>query len=152
MTPEYSSDLIEGRKYERFIKAYFWIYLGIRLHLFDTYDEQMKYGETQEGFEIKYQRKMKETGNVYIETVAIPNIYTKREVPGALFRNDNSHTWIMGDYKEFWTVQLRTLLRLYEDRVYRIIRCKYGEGYLIPKRDLHKYQTMYRRIRHGSEA
>lgn len=89
---------------------------GVDLGMY--YDERQFEGENALGLEIKHDSKLAETGNVYIEYLALNKDETEF-INGGITKNDNSKYWLIGTEKEYYIFYKRDLLKLY---------CKIADG------------------------
>ena len=80
---------------------------------------QLKKGENKLGVEIKYDRKMKTTGNIFIEIGEKSK--TGKFVKSGLYRDDNSWLYAIGDYELIFVFSKKYLKRLYESDHNRLI-------------------------------
>lgn len=88
MTALYARRLREGLEYQDF--AVHKLYeAGIPLVCFSTMKYQNAVGENIGGVEIKFDREMSKTGNVYVETMEKSDPKNKDYVPSGIYRNDS---------------------------------------------------------------
>ena len=125
----------DGKRYEEFVAAkvrYLW---GKELHFFDTKESQI-HGETQEGLEIKFDGRLKETGNLYIEMAEKSRADNKKFVPSGSFKKaDNTKVIWIGDYKEAFLFDKIKLQELSNAPQYRHVQIPTSQGFLIPRED-----------------
>ena len=76
--------------------------------------------DTQEGFEFKYDRIFKETGNFWIEIGEKRDPTQKKYVPSGILRKDNSWMYCIGNYDELFFFPKRTLIRMYNSGAVKI--------------------------------
>lgn len=99
---------------------------------------QYQKGESANGIEIKFDRKMKETGNVYIETAEKTNPTNMYYVPSGIYRNDNSWLYLIGNYEQAFLFCKRHLQYLhndtqhYADRHIREVCTPTSKGFVYP--------------------
>lgn len=72
-------------------------------------------GENLLGLEIKYDRKMAGTGNIYIEVAEKSNPANEQYVPSGIYRQDNSWLFGIGDYTKFFIFTKRFLKKLHKE-------------------------------------
>lgn len=83
---------------------------------FSSQKYQYEKGESAQGIEIKYDRRMKETGNVYIEVAEKTNEYNENYIASGIYRRDNTWLYLVGDYERALLFQKRQLVYLHKDR------------------------------------
>ena len=109
-TPYYINQLTESHRFEVFVDTLF------RQHGFDIglyYGRKQQYsGETQAGIEIKLDKRLKETKNVYIE-------YQERLrkegnwVNSGILKEDNTKFILIGDIDKYYILSKKKLLEYY---------------------------------------
>ena len=97
-TQYYNIKLKEGQDYEQWvINIYPERYSGRTLCLHEGRQAQLD-GETIEGVEIKYDKRLAETNRIYIETHEKTKVENKEYVKSGIYREDNTKIWLIGDY------------------------------------------------------
>lgn len=140
MTENYKKQLAAGKEYEKFIKEKLLEKRGIRLDIIDDVEGQYNIGETKQGYEIKLDKKYKETGNLYIEYKEKSNAKNTTFVPSGIFRQDNTHTWIIGDYNNAFMFKKDELVDIYNKKIaYRYVQINTSKGILLDKKLIEKY-------------
>ncbi len=99
--------------YEDFLSVKLLLH-GIVLQNFKTKKMQYDRGENVLGMEIKLDRRMAETGNVYIEIAEKAGIREGDYFPSGIYRGDETWLYGIGDYKEFFIFSKRTLLQIHK--------------------------------------
>jgi len=140
MTEYYKQQLADGKAFEQYVKQQLaekrQLHLDI-LHGQDLYD----IGETRQGYEIKYDKRYKDTGNLYIETKEKSNPANPNYVASGIFRQDNTHTWIIGDYKQVYMFDKKTLVEVYEqDQYFRYVSTATSHGFLLNQKLIDEYK------------
>ena len=89
--------------------------------------------DTQEGFEFKYDRKFKETGNLWIEIEEKRNPAQEKYVPSGILREDNGWIYCIGNYDKLFFFPKQELVNMYNSGEARIIENneKTSRGFLI---------------------
>lgn len=109
----YYQDMLEkGQKYQDFIM----IELhkrGIVLQPIQSRSYQLGM-ENLLGMEIKFDDKMKDTGNIYFETHEKSNADNQHFIESGILRNDNSWLFAIGDYSVLYIFSKKRLCSLYE--------------------------------------
>lgn len=85
---------------------------GVDLGMY--YDDRQFEGENELGLEIKHDSKLAETGNVYIEYLALNKDETKY-IKGGILKQDNSKYWLIGTEDEYYIFYKADLLKLYNN-------------------------------------
>jgi len=136
----YESKLADGKNFEKFVYDVLKDtgLVVVKPHL--TKEMQLK-GENSIGWEIKYDERMAETNNVYIEVAEKSDPKNNSYVKSGIYRDDNSWLWLIGDYSEIYIIQKNLLKILVETGKYRKVENnrKSSIGYLIPKEIIKKY-------------
>lgn len=112
---------------------------GISLNAYSSKKYQLECGESASGIEVKFDSRMAETGNVYIEVAEKSRPDMPDFTPSGICRKDNTWLYLIGDYDEallMGKAQLRMTVGmdpafLYENGIVR----REGEtsiGYTIP--------------------
>lgn len=99
-----------GHKFELWVEKECKKY-GVDLGMY--YDNRQFKGENELGLEIKHDSKLAETGNVYIEYLAL-NRDESKFINGGILKEDNSKYWLIGTEKEYYIFYKKDLLKLYE--------------------------------------
>jgi len=103
--------LEEAWKYQDFITEQLFK-IGISVNAYQSVDYQLRHGESASGIEIKNDKQMAKTQNIYIE-------FNQTTLRGSTHRdsgikqNDDSWLYVIGDYQKFFVFgknQLRSLL------------------------------------------
>ena len=100
-----------GHKFELWVEKECKSY-GVDLGMY--YDDRQFRGENKLGLEIKHDSKLFETGNVYIEYLALNKDETKF-IKGGILKEDNSIYWLIGTEKEYYIFYKNDLLKLYKN-------------------------------------
>ena len=99
-----------GHKFELWVEEQCKSY-GVDLGMYQ--DNQQFIGENELGLEIKHDSKLQETGNVYIEYLALNKDETEF-IKGGILKEDNSKYWLIGTEKEYYIFYKEDLLKLYK--------------------------------------
>lgn len=92
MDEQYAKDLEDGQVYQDFIS------LQLGISNFSSKHNQLKIGENAIGIEIKYDRMLEKTGNIWIETEQRSD-KSYNWSPGGICCNDNSWAFLIGNYE-----------------------------------------------------
>ena len=102
----------DGEEFEDFINIEL-SRRGILLGGFRTMQYQHLYGENLLGMEIKYDRKFKETGNLYIETHSRHPGNIATIMPAGILKQDRSWLYLVGDYDSAYIFSKKHLFTLF---------------------------------------
>lgn len=123
---EFHKRLEEGKQYEDFITDLFRSKFGIAISTYSSYKYQREKGENAQGFEIKFDKGVKTTNNLFIE------IEEEGHAAGIL-KNDNTLFFIQGDYKRIFWFTLKDLKEEYLTGKYKVVESKNKcKGFLYP--------------------
>jgi len=128
MTSYYEKMLNTGLKYQDFLTKEL-IRYGIILMNYSTKEYQNNYGEGYTRYEIKFDNKFKNTGNLYIELYERSDIKYKWTESGIL-RNDNTLFYLIGDYNKTYLFQKKVLQQIISK--YRHVETPTSKGVLLP--------------------
>ena len=113
MTDNYKLMLEKGLQFQDFITDILIKELGISLSTYSSQKYQNLKGENKQGFEIKFDDKYKDTGNVYIEVAEKSNPLNENFISSGIYRNDNTWLYLIGDYKEIFIFSKKHLKLMY---------------------------------------
>lgn len=135
-TELYSKNLSKGEKYQEFVKGVFKEKLNINLNFYKTKKEQYNIGETQEGYEVKFDDMLERTGNIYIEFCEKTNKENKEYIPSGVLRNDNTKFYVIGNYKEIYIFKKYKLLNFFvnlnfNNKIHLIKTTQTSKGFLL---------------------
>ena len=139
MTDNYKLMLEKGLQFQDFITDILIKELGISLSTYSSQKYQNLKGENKQGFEIKFDDKYKDTGNVYIEVAEKSNPLNENFISSGIYRNDNTWLYLIGDYKEIFIFSKKHLKLMYESKKYKEVIISTSKGMIIKKEDAEKY-------------
>lgn len=113
MTEYYKNNLEDALEYQDFISDEL-RKRGIFVGIYSSRKYQQDKGESQAGIEIKYDKKMAETHNVYIETQEKSDPANLVWVPSGIYRKDNTWLYVIGDYENAYFFSKPQLVKLIE--------------------------------------
>ena len=108
-SPEYIERLQKAHEFEVFVENKFKEF-GIDIGLYKTKEGQYA-GETEIGLEIKYDQRLKETGNIYIEYQEKRDEDDDDFFPSGILKQDNTKWWLIGDKQEHYFIHKDDLLK-----------------------------------------
>ena len=139
MTENYKEMLQKGLEYQDFVTDVLINELGIALSSYSSTKYQYTKGENKQGFEIKFDDKYKDTGNIYIEIAEKSNAVNLNFVNSGIFRNDNTWLYLIGNYNEIFIFSKNHLKLMYESKKYKEVETETSKGILINKINAEKY-------------
>ena len=141
---KYEKNMQVSNNYVDWVSRQLAIRQGIIITPYMGFHNQQQ-GETLQGIEIKYDKKMKIYNNIYIETHEKTNKNNKNWIESGILKTDNSIMWIIGDYSRFFLISKKQLLNIYKniktDIEKKGVKSKYliniketatSRGYIIP--------------------
>lgn len=132
----YKQKLEQGLTYQDFVVEQLYN-IGLPIISYSSKKYQHLIGENKCGFEIKYDDRMKISGNIYIEIAEKSNPANKEYYPSGIYRNDNTWLYIIGDYDIIFIFSKKHLRNIYENQQYkkfggREVEIPTSKGFLIP--------------------
>jgi len=129
----YQERLEKGQKFQDFV-ARCLMAEGLPVILY-TSTECQRLGESANGIEIKFDDRLHETGNLYIE-IAERKDPSSNWVASGIYRTDNTWLYVIGNYHKIF-IFAKNVLRLVEHR-FKQVSTSTSKGYLIPSDKAHK--------------
>ena len=111
----YEAMVRQGLEYQDFICDQLRIKAGIFVGCYSSRKYQFEKGESACGLEIKYDARLADTGNVYIEVAEKSRPDLAEFTPSGIFREDNSWLYLIGDYSQAFIFGKGTMRRLYQN-------------------------------------
>jgi len=127
---DYKEDLEAGQQYQDYLLEKLLPH-GIQLMYYTSLKKQ-KVGETINGIEVKYDRKFRKTGNLYITTQARATSNSDYH-PCGVTKLDNSWLYMIGDEKDVYILgkkQLYTFFKMGNFKEFEIPQ-ETNKGFLI---------------------
>ena len=110
-TEYYTQMLEKGLEFQDFACKLFYDN-GLPLVMYNSQKNQLS-GENMAGIEIKFDDKMHETGNLFIEVSEKTNPANPNYVPSGIFRKDNSWLYAIGNYTVIYLFSKKRLRKAY---------------------------------------
>jgi hypothetical protein len=104
----------EGLEFQDFVANLLLKEMGIVISNYSSKYYQQACGENAQGFEIKLDRRILETGHVSIEVAEKSKAINKSFVPSGIMREDNSWLYIQGNKKIIFIFGKKSLQQLYQ--------------------------------------
>jgi hypothetical protein len=137
----YQNMLTKGLEYQDFVSDILFKELGIPVVSYQSKKYQYNKGENLQGFEIKFDDKMNDTNNIYIEVAEKSKAENINYISSGIYRNDNTWLYIIGNYKIIYIFSKNILKMLHESNRYRYIQTKTSQGFLIPDDEAVKFAS-----------
>lgn len=110
MTDYYKTKFEQGLEYQDFVCDQLRIREGWFVGCYSSRKYQQEKGESVCGLEIKYDMRLSETGNVYIEVAEKSRPELPEYTASGVFRKDNTWLYLIGDYHQAFVFG-KTLMR-----------------------------------------
>jgi hypothetical protein len=129
----YNAQLEKGQEYQDFVTERLYE-IGLPIISYSSKKFQHTVGENKCGFEIKFDDKLKSTGNLYIEISEKSNPDNPNYIASGIYRNDNTWLYIIGDYSIIYIFSKKQLRKVYETKkgFFREIKIPTSNGFLVP--------------------
>lgn len=139
MTSYYSEKLGKGMEYQDFLIKPL-IQHGLVFQQYASKRYQQEKGESFNGIEVKYDMRMAETGNAYIEVAEKSNPNNAEYIKSGIFRDDNTILYVIGDYRYCYVLSkshLRNIVKSSPEyqkaKGIRKVQTPTSIGYLFPE-------------------
>lgn len=111
MTDYYEECFQKGLEYQDFVLDQLRRMDGMPMFLGAYGSKKYQYakGESPSGLEIKFDDKLKETNNLFIEVKEKTDATNENFVPSGIMRNDNSWLYLIGDYEQAFIFSRKVL-------------------------------------------
>lgn len=130
----YGRQLEDAQIYQDWVMAHLMKH-GIVIQIYGSKQYQHAKGESISGDEIKFDKRMKDTGNLYIETFEKSHPQNTWYVESGVLR-EGIRRWIHGDYDEIYVFEVSALRKiLFGALKYREVKTQTSKGLLLPKAD-----------------
>lgn len=131
MTPYYKTQLERGLEFQDFVYEILNRY-GISTVSYSSRLFQRHFGENKGGLEIKFDGKLVETGNLYIEVAEKSSPHLLTYVQSGIYRECNEY--VIGNYDILYRLPIRILRALRSSKEYREIEInlRTSRGFLLP--------------------
>lgn len=118
MNEYYSGKLKQGEEYQDFVTDYLRKMTPCIIMMnYSSRKYQYEHGESANGLEVKYDGRLHETGNLYIEVLEKSDPYLQNYTPSGIMRDDNTWLYLIGDYEQAFIFSKKHLRELYEDHL-----------------------------------
>lgn len=130
---KYRDNLREAADFQDFVTDTLMHCKKVLIGVYQSRHYQFAHGESFTGVEIKFDRKFRLTGNLYIETSERHSAEAEWKDAGIYHKAD---PWliVIGDYREFWAIATQTLRNIHDRHLYKEVEnaSKTGRGFLLP--------------------
>ncbi|NLN33176.1 MAG: hypothetical protein GX159_06235 [Flavobacteriaceae bacterium] len=113
----FKRQLQEAFLFENFIAEKIKTEYGLDIEPFFSSQGQYELGENALGIEIKNDKLIKETGNIYIEFQEKSGEHLSNYTNSGILKQDNTRYFLMGDYSEFFILRKSDLLEVYREEL-----------------------------------
>lgn len=134
----YAQKLDEAQRFQDFVVETLYRH-GWPLVVYSSQESQLR-GETMAGVEIKYDQRLAETGNLYIEVAEKAHPSRPVYTPSGIYRNDNTWLWLIGDRTVIYGLPKKYLQKLHHKC--RPVQIPTSKGFLLPRADAEKYAAV----------
>ena len=131
MTPYYKEKLKEGLHFQDYVIEELYK-IGLPLISYSSKEYQNMIGENKAGMEIKYDKRFRDTGNLYIEIAEKSNPQNINFVPSGIYRNDNTWLYVIGDWETIYIFSKKQLVFLDQKKKFKEVEIDTSRGYLFP--------------------
>lgn len=138
---QYKENLEIGERYQDLVMEQLYK-IGIPLLCYHSRGKQYKNGESMNGIEVKNDRRMRETGNIYIEVAEKTQASNDKYIPSGILREDNTWLWAIGDEQTIYLMSKKQLQWAYEHRKYREVETPTSRGFLLPIDEANKFYSI----------
>jgi hypothetical protein len=138
----YQDNLSEAQEFQDYCALQIMEKLHIPLVNMQSKEYQFGIGENLQGFEIKYDKIFKNTGNLWIE-IAERISTNKQYVSSGIFRGDNSWLYCIGDYETIYIFSKKHLQLMANNTKWNAIENKMqtSKGFLLTQKEAEKYSV-----------
>ncbi len=143
----YKNQLSDGLEFQDYVAEILYSF-GLPLFNYASKKYQFEHGENKLGVEIKFDKKFKETGNLYIEIAEKSKPEIKNYTQSGIYRNDNTWLYVQGNREIFFIFSKKLLKQLFEADKYKELEIgmKTSKGFLMPRVDAEKYSAKIWRL------
>ena len=154
---DYREDKSEkAKEYQDFVCKYLAQNYGLVISIYTSGKYQKGIGESVQGFEIKYDMKRLETGNIYIELGEKAKPRSGDYFPSGINANDNSWLYCIGDYDILYIFSKKQLKTIHDKKLYLAYVANNStmtsEGFLLDKDRAEKYCILKINFNHGTQG
>ena len=141
MTEIYKQNLKAGLEFQDYVVERLYD-AGLPIISYSSKKYQYMIGENKCGFEIKYDRLFRKTGNIYIEIAEKSDKNNKNYINSGIYRDDNTWLYIIGDYNTIYILSKKILKLIHTKNKYKEVITPTSKGFLIPISDIEKYYSI----------
>ena len=134
----FEEQLTEGEKFQDYVSDLLYD-SGIPINQYVSREYQYEKGESRAGVEIKYDKKMADTGNIYIE-LAERHSKDKKYIKSGILRKDNTKFYVIGNYKRVFMFSKKQLVSI--AKKFKRVQNDTSIGVLIPLKYIEEHDTL----------
>jgi hypothetical protein len=140
----YSEQLEKGLEFQDFVTSLFFE-MGIAVIQYSSKRYQFERGENSGGIEIKFDDRLEDTGNLYIECAEKSHPDNPYFIPSGIYRMDNSWLYAIGNYRVVYVFLTRHLRWLHKKGHCQDKQIPTSKGFILPEVLAKKYaaRTIY---------
>jgi hypothetical protein len=132
MNEYYKKQLEKGLQFQDYVTEKLYD-VGLPVVGYSSKKFQCSNGENKCGFEIKFDDKVKDTGNLYIEIAEKSDEKNINFIASGIYRNDNTWLYIIGDYSKIFIFSKKQLRMVFERKnAFKNVETKTSRGFLLP--------------------
>lgn len=128
----------DARLYQDFVMMQFIRKWSLVIQVFSSQHCQYKLGESLQGYEIKFDAKYANTGNLWIEVSEKAFPRDGDYAPSGIFRSDNSRWYVIGDFDTIFVFRKKDLQEASTRYPHRENDKKTSVGFLLPSQDAYQ--------------
>jgi len=123
-------ELEESAKFQDYVSDLLYD-IGIPINLYTSFKYQIEKGESRAGVEIKYDKQLEKTGNIYIE-IAERHSINEPFVASGIMRKDNTIFYAIGNYEHVRLFSKKQLQILARSKEFKRVQTDTSMGVLMP--------------------
>lgn len=134
----YKDRLEKGIEFQDYVHSLLYD-IGIVVIQYQSRRFQFERGENSGGIEIKFDERLDDTGNLYIETAEKSHPLKPHFVPSGIYRLDNGWLYAIGNYSKVYLFVTRHLRWLHDRHQCPEVQTPTSRGFLLPEGTAQKY-------------
>jgi hypothetical protein len=145
-TEYFTKQLEEAFLFENYIANLLKDQFNMEIGAFMDAQGQYDLGENALGIEIKNDKLVQKTGNLYIEYAEKSNANNNKYVPSGILKDDNTRYFLIGTAQKFYILPKTQLVTIYEDTLVgklkgktRLVEIATSKGVLLPLKFFSSY-------------
>lgn len=131
MNEYYKAQLEDGQRFQDHVMEVFFNVLKLPLMNYTSREMQM-HAENMQGVEIKYDKKFRTTGNLYIEIAEKYSSTNEYYVPSGIYKDSNDWLFTIGDYETLYVFARSLLQNWHKMDRFPVVATPTSKGFLLP--------------------